>query len=81
MDVAGDEKGPTRRQVEVLGAYLWLGSWKQASHALGISPSSVHNHLTRLYERLDVDNAIGAATKLGWLTVPHDLRPSVRVAA
>jgi DNA-binding NarL/FixJ family response regulator len=61
---------PTPRELEVLRVYLRRSSAKEAGHEMGLAESTVRNHLSRLYLRLDVDCATQAAIALGWLTVP-----------
>ena len=61
----------TVRQAEVLTAYLRTGSYQGAARQLGMPLQSVKNHLTAVYRRLGVDNALGAAKAIGWLQVPE----------
>jgi len=42
---------PTRRQLEVLRAYIRLGSVAAAAYELGISETTVRQHLSELYRR------------------------------
>jgi DNA-binding NarL/FixJ family response regulator len=56
---------PTRRQVEVLRAYIRAGSIKLAAHELGISESTTRQHLSGLYRRVGCENAVQAAYRLG----------------
>lgn len=60
----------TARQLQVLAGYLRSGSRKEAAGALGIQDRTAKEHLTRLYARLGVGNAIEAARVLGWLKIP-----------
>jgi len=55
----------TRRQVEVLRAYIATGSIKRAAHELGISESTARQHLSGLYRRVGCENAAQAAYRLG----------------
>jgi DNA-binding NarL/FixJ family response regulator len=55
----------TRRQVEVLRAYIATGSIKLAAHELGITESTARQHLSGLYRRVGCENAAQAAYRLG----------------
>jgi DNA-binding NarL/FixJ family response regulator len=55
----------TRRQIEVLRAYIARGSIKLAAHELGISESTARQHLVGLYRRVGCQNAVQAAYLLG----------------
>lgn len=50
----------TRRQVEVLEAYLVTGSYSAAAARLGIAYPTVRNHMTDLRCRLGVDTTAQA---------------------
>ena len=56
---------PTRRQTEVLRAYIGAGSIKLAAHRLGISESTARQHLAALYRRVGCRNAVQAAYLFG----------------
>ena len=56
---------PIRRQVEVLRAYIRAGSVAAAAHELGISETTVRQHLAGLYRRTGYVNAAQAAYALG----------------
>jgi DNA-binding NarL/FixJ family response regulator len=56
---------PTRRQLEVLRAYIRAGSVAAAAHELGISETTVRQHLSGLYRRTGCLNAAQAAFWLG----------------
>lgn len=56
---------PTRRQVEVLRAYIRAGSVAAAAYELGISETTVRQHLSGLYRRTGCVNAAQAAYSLG----------------
>jgi DNA-binding NarL/FixJ family response regulator len=56
---------PTRRQLEVLRAYIRAGSVAAAAHELGISETTVRQHLSGLYRRTGCLNAAQAAYWLG----------------
>jgi DNA-binding NarL/FixJ family response regulator len=60
---------PTRRQLEVLRAYIATGSIAAAAHDLGISETTARQHLSGLYRRTGCLNAAQAAYWLG--TVGH----------
>jgi DNA-binding NarL/FixJ family response regulator len=56
---------PTRRQLEVLRAYIRAGSVTAAAYELGISETTVRQHLSGLYRRTGYLNAAQAAYWLG----------------
>jgi DNA-binding NarL/FixJ family response regulator len=56
---------PTRRQLEVLRAYIRAGSVAAAAHELGIGETTVRQHLSGLYRRTGCVNAAQAAYWLG----------------
>ena len=56
---------PTRRQLEVLRAYVRTGSVAAAACVLGIGETTVHQHLSGLYRRTGCVNAAQAAYWLG----------------
>ena len=56
---------PTRRQLEVLRAYIRAGSVAAAAYELGISETRVRQHLSGLYRRTGCLNAAQAAYWLG----------------
>ncbi len=58
---------PTRRQLEVLRAYIAAGSIAAAAYELGISETTVRQHLSGLYRRTGCLNAAQAAYWLGRL--------------
>jgi DNA-binding NarL/FixJ family response regulator len=55
------DKRPTRRQLEVLLAYIAAGSIAAAAYELGISELTARQHLSGLYRRLGCLNASQAA--------------------
>ena len=57
---------PTPRQYEVLGAYTRFGGVAAAAGRLGVSPKTVHSHLTALRSRLGAHNE-AQAVHLVWL--------------
>ena len=57
--------GPTRRQIEVLRAYIAAGSIAVAAHELDIAESTARQHLSGLYRRTGCLNAAQAAYWLG----------------
>jgi DNA-binding NarL/FixJ family response regulator len=63
--------GPTRRQLEVLRAYIRTGSAAGAAHALRISETTVRQHLSGLYRRIGCVNAAQAAYLLGKAEAPR----------
>jgi DNA-binding NarL/FixJ family response regulator len=56
---------PTRRQLEVLRAYIAAGSIAAAAHKLGISETTARQHLSGLYRRTGCLNVAQAAYLLG----------------
>jgi DNA-binding NarL/FixJ family response regulator len=56
---------PTRRQLEVLRAYIRAGSVAAAAYELGISETTARQHLSGLYRRTGSLNAAQAAYCLG----------------
>jgi DNA-binding NarL/FixJ family response regulator len=56
---------PTRRQLEVLRAYIAAGSIAAAAYELGISEATARQHLSGLYRRTGCLNAAQAAYRLG----------------
>jgi DNA-binding NarL/FixJ family response regulator len=56
---------PTRRQLEVLRAYIAAGSITAAAHELDIAESTARQHLSGLYRRTGCLNATQAAYLLG----------------
>lgn len=56
---------PTRRQLEVLRAYIRAGSVAAAAHELQLSETTVRQHLSGLYRRTGCLNAAQAAFHLG----------------
>jgi DNA-binding CsgD family transcriptional regulator len=45
---------------------------EQAAHQLGITRHTIKNHLTFVYEQLDVPTLVDALRVLGWLVVPDE---------
>jgi DNA-binding NarL/FixJ family response regulator len=58
---AAVRRRPTRRQVEVLRAYVATGSVAAASHQLEIAESTARQHLSGLYQRTGCHNIAQAA--------------------
>lgn len=56
---------PTRRQLEVLRAYIAAGSIAAAAYHLGISETTARQQLSGLYRRMGCQNAAQAAFLLG----------------
>ena len=63
---------PTRRQLEVLRAYIAAGSIAAAAYELGISETTARQHLSGLYRRTGCRNAAQAAYR----HAPHGERLS-----
>ena len=72
------EQRPTRRQLEVLRAYIRAGSVAAAAYELGISETTARQHLSGLYRRTGCVNAAQAAY---WLGTRQLLSSETRVAA
>jgi DNA-binding NarL/FixJ family response regulator len=66
---------PTRRQLEVLRAYIKAGSVAAAAHELGIGETTVRQHLSGLYRRTGCVNAAQAAYWLGTKSLDGDVAP------
>ena len=56
---------PTRRQLEVLRAYIAAGSLAGAAHRLEVSETTARQHLSGLYRRTGCVNVGQAAYLLG----------------
>ena len=63
--VATVRRRPTRRQLDVLRAYIATGSIAAAAHELGIAETTARQHLSGLYRRTGCLNAAQAAYWLG----------------
>lgn len=68
--VAPEARPPTPRQLEVLRLLAQGKNYRAVADELFISVHSVKNHATMVYDRMQVDSAIQAFIKLGWLRVP-----------
>jgi DNA-binding NarL/FixJ family response regulator len=71
---------PTRRQLEVLRAYIAAGSIAAAAYELGISESTARQHLSGLYRRTGYVNAAQAAYWLGTSQLDGE-RPAAAIGA
>lgn len=69
------------REWEVLRARATGSVEKVIAHDLGITAQTVKNHLTMIYRKLDVSNAIEALVAVGWLHVPASERLHLYVAS
>jgi DNA-binding CsgD family transcriptional regulator len=76
VTVATVRQRPTRRQVEVLRAYIDAGSMAEAAQRLDIAAPTVRPHLSALYKRTGCANAAQAAYLLGRADVPLPIRVS-----
>ena len=56
---------PTRRQLDVLRAYIATGSIALAAHKLEITETTARQHLSQLYRRTGCLNVAQAAYRLG----------------
>ena len=65
MNSSPPRRPPTRRQLEVLRAYIRAGSIAAAAFELGISETTARQHLSGLYRRTGCLNAAQAAYWLG----------------
>jgi DNA-binding NarL/FixJ family response regulator len=65
VTVADGRQRPTRRQLEVLRAYIAAGSIAAAAHELDIAESTARQHLSGLYRRTGCLNAAQAGYWLG----------------
>ena len=73
MTEMSSRRSPTRRQMEVLRAYIAAGSIAGAAHALGIAETTARQHLAGLYRRAGCANAAQAAYRLGRADRPLDV--------
>jgi DNA-binding NarL/FixJ family response regulator len=71
-----ERQRPTRRQLEVLRAYIRAGSVAAAAYELGIGETTVRQHLSGLYRRTGCVNAAQAAYWLGTRRIDGNGRPS-----
>jgi DNA-binding NarL/FixJ family response regulator len=72
MNAAAVRQRPTRRQLEVLRAYIRAGSVAAAAYELGISETTARQHLSGLYRRAGCLNAAQAAYLLGQAEASHE---------
>jgi hypothetical protein len=63
--VDGVRQRPTRRQLEVLRAYIGMGSVAAAAHDLGIAETTARQHLSGPYRRTGCVNAAQSGYLLG----------------
>ncbi len=70
---------PTRRQIQVLRAYVAAGSIAAAAYELGISETTTRQHLSGLYRRTGCLNATQAAYLLGARQLDSDATPHRRI--
>jgi len=63
--MSGIRQHPTRRQLEVLRAYIRAGSVAKRAYELGISETTARQHLSGLYRRTGCVNGSQAAYRLG----------------
>lgn len=63
--MTGVRQRPTRRQLEVLHAYIATGSIALAAHRLEITETTARQHLSQLYRRTGCLNVAQAAYRLG----------------
>jgi DNA-binding NarL/FixJ family response regulator len=62
---------PTRRQLQVLRAYIAAGSIAAAAYALGITETRAQQHLSGLYRRT---GCLNAAQPTYWLGTGQRIR-------
>jgi DNA-binding NarL/FixJ family response regulator len=65
VNASSPRRPPTRRQLDVLRAYIATGLIAAAAYELGISESTARQHLSGLYRRTGCTNAAQAAYELG----------------
>ena len=65
-------RGASRRQLEVLAAFVEVGGVAGAASLMGIRPSTVKHHLADLRARsgLTTEQLIYAGRASGWLVIP-----------
>ena len=76
--VSPPRQRPTRHQLDVLRAYIQAGSVAAAAYELGISETTVRQHLSGLHRRMGCVNAAQAAYWLGTVAADeswHDRIP------
>lgn len=67
------DKTLTPRQREAVAETIVHGSRKVAAACMGISQTTMRNHLRDAFVKLDAVTIIEAATNLGWINVPADV--------
>ena len=72
---------PTRRQLEVLRAYIAAGSIAAAAYELGISETTARQHLSGLYRRTELIVDVGGTSMLGTRQLDSDATPRRRMGS
>lgn len=67
----------SRREWQVLRSVATLYWRKEVATELGISPKTVASYMLNIYVKLDVDNAVAAFAKVGWLRPPDHVEVEV----
>jgi DNA-binding CsgD family transcriptional regulator len=65
----------TPRQAQILARLATGMTMREIAAELGISVSTVKNHLAVIYRTLGVHNSAGAFTKMGWIKTEADAPP------
>ena len=61
--------GLTERECEILGRLASGESNKEMARTLGISPNTVKTHVSRVFEKLEVQKRVSAIEKARWLAI------------
>ena len=61
--------GLTERECEILGQLASGQSNKEMARTLGISPNTVKTHVSRVFEKLEVQKRVAAIEKARWLAI------------
>ena len=68
-DAAIRSLGLTERECEILGQLASGQSNKEMARTLGISPNTVKTHVSRVFEKLEVQKRVAAIEKARWLAI------------
>jgi DNA-binding CsgD family transcriptional regulator len=68
-DAAIRSLGLTDRECEILGHLASGQSTKELARTFAISPNTVKTHLSRVFEKLEVQNRMQAVEKARWLAL------------
>ena len=68
-DAAIRSLGLTERECEILALLASGQSNKEMARTLGISPNTVKTHVSRVFEKLEVQKRVAAIEKARWLAI------------